>query len=152
MTVRRVLRTAGVAIIASSTLVVGGLAASSSAATGPKLKVTPSTNLKNGSTVKVSGSGFKAKDQIYLVECLATSKGESNCSLNTLIGPFVINSKGVLATTKFKVATGKIGTGKGAGTCGTTKANLKKCAVSAGTTTGTDSAVFVVTFALPKKK
>jgi len=145
--VRRVLRVLSVAGIVGSTLLLG-LAGTSSAVSKPKLTVTPSTNLKNGSTVKVSGTGFKAKDQIYITECLAKATGEAGCSINSVVGPFKITSKGVLPTTKFKLSTGKIGTG----TCGTTKANLKKCSVSAGTESGTDSAVFVVTFALPKKK
>ena len=150
MTGRKVLRALSVAIIASSTFVLGGLAASSSAATAkPKLTVTPSANLKNGSVVKVSGTGFKPKDTVYITECQAKATGESGCRADlATIQSFTITSKGVLPTSKFKLYTGKIGNG----TCGTTKANLKKCAVSVGSATGTDSAIFVVTFALPKKK
>lgn len=146
--VPRVLRALSAVVIVSSTAIVG-LAVTSQAASGPKLAVTPSTNLKNGSTVKVSGTGFKAKDVVYITECLAKATGENGCRVDlSTIQSVTITSKGVLPATKFKLYTGKIGNG----TCGTTKANLKKCAVSVGTATGTDSATFVVTFALPKKK
>ena len=146
--VPRVLRALSVVIFASSTIVVG-LAGSSQAAAGPKLKVTPSTNLKNGSVVMVSGTGFKPKDVVYITECLAKATGENGCRVDlATIQSFTINAKGLLPLSKFKLYTGKIGNG----TCGTTKANLRKCAVSVGSATGSDSAIFIVTFALPKKK
>jgi hypothetical protein len=123
-----------------------GLAVAS-AAGGPKLTVTPSTNLHNGEKVEVSGSGFKAGDSVYIVECLITAKGESNCNiLNTV--PATISKSGALAKSTFKVSTGKIGNGK----CGTATANLKDCAVSVGNISGGDSAVFRIAFKAPAKK
>jgi hypothetical protein len=118
-----------------------------SAAGGPKLTVTPSTNLHNGEKVKVSGTGFKPGDSVYIVECLITAKGESNCNiLNTV--PATISKTGALAKSTFKVSTGKIGNGK----CGTTAANLKDCAVSVGNISGGDSAVLRIAFRAPAKK
>lgn len=118
-----------------------------SAASGPKLTVTPSTGLHNGEKVKVSGTGFKAGDSVYIVECLVTAKGESNCNiLNTV--PATISKTGVLPKSTFKVTTGKIGNGK----CGTTAANAKDCAVSAGNISGGDSAVSRIAFKAPAKK
>jgi hypothetical protein len=118
-----------------------------SAAGGPKLTVTPSTNLHNGEKVKVSGTGFKPGDSVYIVECLITAKGESNCNiLNTV--PATISKTGALAKSTFKVSTGKIGNGK----CGTTAANLKDCAVSVGNISGGDSAVLRIAFTAPAKK
>jgi hypothetical protein len=123
-----------------------GLAAAS-AASSPKLTVTPSTNLHNGEKVKVSGTGFKAGDSVFIVECLVTAKGESNCNiLNTV--PATISKTGALAKSTFKVSTGKIGNGK----CGTAASNLKDCAVSVGNISGGDSAVFRVAFKAPAKK
>ncbi|MGB8179733.1 MAG: neocarzinostatin apoprotein domain-containing protein [Acidimicrobiales bacterium] len=118
-----------------------------SAAGGPKLTVTPSTNLHSGEKVKVSGTGFKPGDSVYIVECLITAKGESNCDiLNTV--PATISKTGALAKSTFTVSTGKIGNGK----CGTTAANLKDCAVSVGNISGGDSAVLRIAFRAPAKK
>jgi hypothetical protein len=125
--------------------------AAASAAGGPKLTVTPSTNLRNGEKVKVSGTGFKPGDSVYIVECLDTAKGESNCNiLNTV--PATISKSGVLPKSNFKVTTGKIGSGKGAGSCGTAASNVKDCAVSVGNISGGDSAVFRIAFKAPAKK
>jgi hypothetical protein len=105
------------------------------------LKVTPSTNLRNGETVKVSGTGFKKGDFVYVVQCLVGAKGGAQC--NELgATPATINAKGVLPVTSFKVSTGSIG----GGTCGTKPSNLKKCDVSVGNAQGKDSAVFPVVF------
>jgi hypothetical protein len=126
----------------------GGLGvAAASAAGGPKLTVTPSTNLHNGEKVEVSGTGFKAGDSVFIVECLFKAKGESNCNiLNTV--PATVSKSGTLPKSSFKVSTGKIGNGK----CGTTAANLKNCAVSVGNISGGDSAVFRIAFKAPAKK
>jgi hypothetical protein len=121
--------------------------AAASAAGGPKLKVTPSTNLRNGEKVRVSGTGFKAGDSVYIVECLVTAKGESNCNiLNTVAA--TVSKTGALPPSTFKVSTGKIGNGK----CGTAASNLKDCAVSVGNISGGDSAVFRIAFKAPAKK
>ena len=125
----------------------GLIASVASAAASPKLVVTPATNLHNGESVKVTGTGFKPGDSVYIVECLDTAKGESNCNiLNTV--PATISKSGALAKSTFKVSTGKIGNGK----CGTATANLKDCAVSVGNISGGDSAVFRIAFKAPAKK
>ena len=119
----------------------GLIASVASAATSPKLVVTPATNLHNGESVKVTGTGFKPGDSVYIVECLDTAKGESNCNiLNTV--PATVSKTGTLPKSTFKVTTGKIGNGK----CGTTAANAKDCAVSVGNISGGDSAVFRIAF------
>ncbi|HVA53463.1 MAG TPA: neocarzinostatin apoprotein domain-containing protein [Acidimicrobiales bacterium] len=125
---------------------------SGSAATGPKVVVRPSTNLHNGEVVHVSGSGFKAGDTVYFVECLAKAKGQSGCLVKGIPPYATISSKGLLPRTSFKVSTGKVGSGKGAGTCGTTKTNLRNCAVSVGNATGGDSGVGLIAFRAPAKK
>jgi hypothetical protein len=143
---RNVVRVALGATLALSLSSGLGMAAAS-AAGGPKLKVTPSTNLRNGEKVEVSGTGFKAGDSVYIVQCLVSAKGESNCNiLNTV--PATISKSGVLPKSTFKVSSGKIGNGK----CGTTTANLKSCAVSVGNISGGDSAVFRIAFKAPAKK
>lgn len=129
---------------------VGGLGGSVLAsAAGPKVVVTPSTNLRNGEVVHVSGSGFKPGDTVFLVECLRNAKGEAGCKvLNSIPPSKTITSTGLLPNTTFKVSTGKVGSGK----CGTATTNLKDCAVSVGNAAGTDSAVGDITFAKPAKK
>jgi Neocarzinostatin family len=103
---------------------------------GPrKFHVAPVKNLKNGSKVRVSGTGFKPGDQVYVIECLATSTSEAGCDLKTL-HPVKITAKGVLPAFNFKVVTGKIGTG----TCGTKASNLKSCSISVANASKGDSA------------
>jgi hypothetical protein len=137
---------AAAAMLSTGILASGVIGLTSASAATPKIVVTPSTGLKNHGTVTVSGTGFKAKDQVYITECQATAKGEAGCDI-FLATPVKISATGVLAKTKFKVATGTIGNGK----CGTTAANLKKCAISVGNASGGDSAVFKIVFALAKK-
>ncbi len=109
---------------------------------GPRrFHVAPVKNLKNGSKVRVSGTGFKPGDQVYVIECLATSKSEAGCDLKTL-HPVKITAKGVLPAFNFKVLTGKIGTG----TCGTTAKNLKSCAISVANATKGDSGQVRIAF------
>jgi hypothetical protein len=133
-------------MLSTGVLTSGVLATSANAAAAPKLVVTPSTGLTNGKSVFVSGTGFKPKDQVYITECLATAKGEAQCDINTAT-PVTISATGVLKKTKFRLVTGKIGSGK----CGTTAANLHSCAVSVGNIAGKDTASKAIVFALPKK-
>jgi hypothetical protein len=124
-------------VVAAGTL-VGPLVAG---AAGPHVTVKPATGLKKGQVVRVSGSGFKPHDQVYLVECLRTAKGQAGCAIATA-KPATITAAGTLPVTTFKVVTGRVGNG----TCGTTAANLAKCAVSVGNVQGKDSAVAPITF------
>jgi hypothetical protein len=102
---------------------------------GPrKFHVAPVKNLKSGSSVRVWGTGFKPHDQVYVVECLATSKSQAGCDLKTL-HPVKITATGVLPAFHFKVVAGKIGTGS----CGTKASNLKSCAISVANDTKGDS-------------
>jgi hypothetical protein len=112
----------------------------------PALTVTPSIGLHNGTTVKISGKGFKAKDQLYIVECLRVAKGQGGCSTSVLV-PVVVGARGTFPVVKFKVFTGKVGTGR----CGTSAATLKSCAISAGNASGGDTASAPIIFAAPKK-
>lgn len=103
---------------------------------GPReFHVSPVSGLKNGSSVKVWGTGFKPHDQVYVVECLATSKSQTGCDLKTL-HPVKISATGVLPAFHFKVVAGKIGTGF----CGTKASNLRSCALSVANATKGDSA------------
>lgn len=109
---------------------------------GPRrFHVAPVTGLKNGSKVRVSGTGFKPGDQVFVIECLATSTTEAGCDIKTL-HPVKITARGVLPAFNFKVLTGKIGTG----TCGTKPSNLKSCSISVGNAAKGDSARTRITF------
>jgi len=110
------------------------------------LTVRPSTGLKNGASVTVSGAGFTAADHVYIVECLVGSSSSSGCNLKG-VKAVTISETGVLPATTFKVVAGKVGNG----TCGTTRANLSRCAISVANATKGDSKVARITFALPKK-
>lgn len=148
MTVVKIVRTSVVATLVSLGLVVGAMTswAGGSVAKAPKLVVAPSAGLKNGTVVKVRGYGFKAHDHVYIVECLATAKGQAGCDTLSATAA-VVDAHGVLSVTKFRVITGVIGNGA----CGTKTANLKSCAISVGNITGGDSAVARISFVAPKK-
>jgi len=123
-----------------------GAATADAAKRVPVLRVAPATGLTNGRSVVVSGKGFKAHDQVYIVECLATAKGGGQCNIAGVV-PVTITAKGILPPTPFKVIAGSIANGR----CGTTKANVRGCELSAGNATGGDSASVVITFKAPKK-
>src|ERR1035438_41278 len=106
----RTIRVVAVAAMVSTGILTSGLinVGGASAAATPKLVVTPSTGLTNKKFVFVSGTGFKARDSVYITECQANAKGEAGCDIYTAV-PVTITSKGVLPKTKFKVFTGTIG-------------------------------------------
>jgi len=109
---------------------------------GPRrFHVTPVSGLLNHSLVRVSGTGFKPHDQVYVVECLATSKSQAGCDLKTL-HPVKISATGVLPAFKFRVVTGRIGNGF----CGTKATNLKSCAISVANASKGDSAQVRIAF------
>ncbi len=109
---------------------------------GPRrFHVAPVKGLKNGSRVRVSGTGFKPRDQVYVVECLASSKSQTGCDLKTL-HPVKITATGVLPAFNFKVVAGKIGNGL----CGTKASNLNKCSISVANASKGDSASVRITF------
>jgi hypothetical protein len=134
-----------VLVLASATLafVVGLAVPAATGASTPHLKVTPSTKLANSQIVRVSGSGFKPHDQVFIVQCQRTAKGQAGCAITNLRAA-TITASGVLKPTNFVVHTGKIGNGF----CGTKAVNLAKCDISVGTPTGSDSATAPITFKL----
>lgn len=144
----RAVRIAVVIAVMSAGSLVGGFINTANAGTAksPKVVIKPSGGLKNGQTVRVTGTGFTPKDQVFVVECLAKASGQADCDTATAT-PATITAKGVLPPTKFKVVTGAIGTG----TCGTKAADLKNCAISVGNASGGDSTAARITFLPPKK-
>jgi hypothetical protein len=144
--VRCVRTVAAATVIALALFSVGPSVAAQAAAKAPHLVVTPVKGLKNGSVVKVSGSGFTPKDTIYIVQCRWKSTGEAGCKV--VIPPLsvTVSASGTIPVTKFKVTTGAIGNAK----CGTKKSNLNNCEVSAGNATGGDSASVRIQFVMPK--
>jgi len=109
---------------------------------GPRhIKVAPSTKLKSGQTVVVTGSGFKPGDHVFVLECLTSVHSSAQCNLSTLKAA-TITAKGVLPATRVKVLTGKIGTG----TCGTKASNKKSCVISVGNAAKGDAAIAHISF------
>ncbi|MFI5035934.1 MAG: neocarzinostatin apoprotein domain-containing protein [Acidimicrobiales bacterium] len=147
MNVVRRLRPVVAALAAGTTLVVGGAlgTAVAGAKTTPHVVATPATGLKNGTTVKVTGSGFKPGDTVYVVQCVWNATGQAGCNYLSAT-PATVTTKGTLPVTKYKVTTGTVGNGK----CGTKKSNLRNCEISVGNISGGDSAVTRITFVLPK--
>ena len=112
---------------------------------GPRVfHATPVSGLKNHQSVRVWGTGFKPHDQVFVVECLATSTSQAGCDLHTL-RPVTITARGVLPAIAFKVVTGRIGTGS----CGTKASNLKSCAISVANASKGDSGRVRIAFRLP---
>ncbi len=141
-----------VAVTAALGLVTTGSIVSATGASAAKkpvsrLVVVPSGGLHNNQTVKVRGINFTPGDTVFIVECLATASGSGGCNTASAT-PVTINAKGQLPWTKFTVATGKVG----GGTCGTTRANAKACALSAGNAEGKDTASARITFVVPSPK
>jgi len=106
----------------------------------------PATGLTNHKMVKVTGSGFKPNDQVFLVECLAAATGQGQCDISTAT-PVSITATGVLPPTYFTVLTAKIANK----TCGTKKSNLKNCVINAGNASGGDTATVPIAFKVPKR-
>lgn len=97
------------------------------AAASPTVTVNPDTNVKNNSTVKVSGTNFPAsKTPLYVIECSGT-KSQTNCDTGTLNFSGSTDSSGSFSDVKVKVHTGTVGDG----TC---KAG-GKCYIAASTST-----------------
>ncbi len=117
------------------------------ALTGPTITVSPSTGLKNGETVTITGSGFTPGDSLYALECLATATSAAGCNAAGAT-PITANSDGTLPSTSFKVTTGTIGTGA----CGTTAANVRDCVITVATVTGTDAVQEVIELNFEKVK
>jgi hypothetical protein len=105
------------------------------------LVATPSTGLSNHQTVKVTGTGFTPNDQVFLIECVASSTNQAGCDLGSAT-MVTVSAKGVLPPTAFMVLTGTIGNGK----CGTTAANAGACAVNVGNASGGDTAQALIKF------
>jgi hypothetical protein len=147
----RNVRVVAIAVVMATGVLAGGLlgTAVTNATTAHKVVVKPSTNLRNGETVRVSGSGFTPGDTVYIVECLVKAKGEAGCNTGAGIPPSAtISTSGTFANIKIKITTGKVGNG----TCGTKTSNLKACAVSVGNATGGDTGVGPIVFKAPAKK
>lgn len=86
------------------------LAAAPAAFAAASLSVSPSSDLKNGQTVTVKGSGYPANLAVYVLECanLQGSNGEG-CDLSNL--KQVTTSSSGAFTTTLTVKTGTIGNG-----------------------------------------
>jgi hypothetical protein len=110
-------------------LVIGAIAAPASlahatapharAGTGPSVTVTPNTNVKNGETVSVSGSGFPPNQSpLYVIECSGTTS-QSNCDTSTLNFSGSTDDQGSFSNVTVVVHTGTVGDGtcKAGGTC-----------------------------------
>jgi hypothetical protein len=112
---------------------------------GRHLYVTPSTDLKNGEVVTLSGTGFIPGDKVYYAECLQGALEEARCVLATFKS-VTIDSSGVFPTTHLRVATGFVGPQ----TCGTNSTDLGACDISVANSSLGDVAFATLAFSGPK--
>ncbi|MDT7548028.1 MAG: Neocarzinostatin family [Actinomycetota bacterium] len=124
---RRLLLAGAVAVIVVAGSVPAGAAGS--------LVGSPTTGLRDGSTVKLSGSGFGSGTALFVVQC-ADRSGQAACDLGHLAQ--VTSSAGGTFTTSFAVHTGAIGSG----TCGIGSS----CIVAVSDAAQTYSAALPITF------
>jgi 6,7-dimethyl-8-ribityllumazine synthase len=113
-------------------------------AIGRTFYVTPSTHLRNGEVLTMSGSGFTPGDRVYYAECLVGAITEARCDLSTY-KLAIISPWGVFPTKQLTVKAGQIG----GLTCGTSAGDLKSCDVSVANSKLGDAAVADLTFAVP---
>jgi hypothetical protein len=122
---------AAIGMIAVSVAVTVAVSPALAATHVPTLKVTPSTKLINKKKVQLTGTGFPAKKKVYAVQCLNTATSLAGCDVAHRVA-FTTTAAGTFPKKFFfTVHTGKIGTGKSAGTCGS-KTTAKKCAIAIG--------------------
>lgn len=100
------------------------------------VSVSPSSGLKDGQSVNVTGSGFPASTTIYVVEC-ANLTGQAGCDI-TRLGQAQSDAGGKISAA-FTVHTGTIGNG----TCDATHA----CYISAGDAAQTAHGAAQISFA-----
>jgi hypothetical protein len=120
-------------VIAVSAVLAAGSLASPALAAGhiPVLKVTPNTKLVNKQKVQLTGTGFPPNTNVYAIECLAVATSPSGCDVAHRVA-FKTTSAGIFPKKFFfTVHTGKIGTGKSSGTCGS-PTTTKKCSIAIG--------------------
>ena len=106
--------------------------------------VTPSTGLKKGEAITLSGSGFIPGDRVFYAECLAGSLNEARCDLATFKS-VKITPEGKFPPTKLIVYAGQVGPGS----CGTDSGDLSACDVSVANSSLGDAAVANITFKAP---
>jgi hypothetical protein len=112
---------------------------------GRHLYVTPSTDLKNGEVVTLSGTGFIPGDRVYFAECLQGALDQSRCVLGTFKS-VIISASGVFPSTHLRVATGSVGPDS----CGTTSHDLGACDISVANSSLSDDAFAALSFARPR--
>ncbi len=122
----------------------GAVIGFSTAVIGRSFQVTPSTHLKNGDVVTVSGTGFTPGDRVAFAECLVGTIIATRCDVKTFV-TVKINQWGVLPTTHFVVKTGHVGPS----TCGTKASDLNSCAITVANSALQDKAVVHISFIAP---
>ena len=106
------------------------------------IAVSPSTGLRAGDPLSVSGSGFPAHQPVLIAECAIGATSLAQCdraSAKTVLA----QASGVLPATVMIAATGKFGTR----TCGTTVHDLAGCEVHVSNGTFAHATIVSLTFA-----
>jgi hypothetical protein len=104
--------------IAGSTVTTGADATNSAVGTfkfasttpsGAAITISPTTKVKSGSDITVTGTGFAPKASFYAVECSGTG-GQADCDTSAL-GTGTTDASGNVSGVKVPVHTGKVGDG-----------------------------------------
>jgi len=127
----------GAAAVLAATIAILVASTPASAAT-PAASGSPTTGLKNGDTVKVTGTGWPANLTVFGLECANDSGAQAACDIGHLT-TITTNAKGDLAAS-IVVRTGTIGDG----TC---KAGSTQCIVALGTPDRKYTAAIHIAFA-----
>lgn len=119
-------------VATAATLLTVGTASAAPAASG-----SPTTGLKDGSNVSLSGSGWAAGANLYILECSNTS-GQAGCDTSHL--KTATTTAGGAFTASFSAYTGAVGNG----TC---KAGSSNCFIAVSDGTAANSAQVKLSFA-----
>jgi hypothetical protein len=120
------------AVAGASVVLTAGVALAAPSASG-----SPTTGLKNGSSVAIKGAGWAAGATLYIVEC-ANSSGQGGCDTGHL-KTATVGADGAF-TASFAAETGKVGNG----TCAAGSTN---CFIAVSDGTATNYAPIKLSFA-----
>jgi hypothetical protein len=109
-----------------------------------RFSVTPSTKLRNGDVVILSGAGFTPNDHVHYAECLVGAITKSRCNLSTF-NLAITSSTDVFPSTKLTIVAGAAGPGS----CGTSARDQNACEIDVANPSLGDAAKVPITFAQP---
>lgn len=129
--------TARIALVFAGTATAAALSSVSAFAATPALSGTPSSGLKDGTSVALTGTGYTPNLSLFVLECSSATGGQAACDI-THLGMATSSASGAVSTS-FTVHTGTIGNG----TCDATHTG---CVIQVADAAGTSHAAFPLVF------